>query len=132
MAECREFDLIGCYAIIQGETYVLGALLYPDEDISDGTPYGTIRDNYEDSTGTELATFSFYPLTYDALTQKTTITPYLTKETTRALPFTKFQNEEGDTPTLRNSLVYEIGITKSTGENIVLISSSFVQVIPHT
>jgi hypothetical protein len=132
---CKTFNLINnedsCRAIIQGETYFKFSLRYTG-DVSTGTPYGTIRNNYEDELGTELAVFDFYPLLYDGLADKTTIAPYLTKEATRALPITKFQAQEDEEPTVKNSLVYEIGITLTTGVNIVLISSSFVQVIPHT
>ena len=131
---CKQFNLTNentsCRAVIQGETYFkISAILYPG-DISTGTPYGTIRDNYEDNSGTELGLFSFYPLTYNGVEDKTTIAPYLTKEVTRALPITRFQ-ATGDAPTVRNSLPYEIGITLTTGENIVLIYG-FIQVIPHT
>jgi hypothetical protein len=132
---CKTFNLTdnedSCRAIIQGETYSRFAIRYTS-DVSTGSPYGTIRNNYEDEAGVELAVFDFYPLTYDGLTDKTTIAPYLTKEATRALPITKFQARDDEEPNVKNCLVYEIGITLTTGVNIVLISSSFVQVIPHT
>lgn len=131
---CKSLNLTNetnCWAIIQGETYTKIAFRYPG-DLTTATPYGTIRTNYEDELGTELAVFNFYPLTYDVDTDKTTITPYLTKEQTRELPITKYQATEDDTPSVKNCLVYEIGITLDSGVNMVLVSSSFIQVIPHT
>lgn len=131
---CKTLHLINqehCLAIIQGETYTKLTIL-KSGDFSDAIPYGTIRDNYEDKNGIELAIFSFFPLTYNLTTDKTTIAPFLSKEITRSLPMTKFQANEDEIPTVKNCLVYEIGLTLLTGENIVLISSSFIQVIPHT
>lgn len=131
---CKSLNLTNetyCLAIIQGETYTKLTFLKKG-DFTTATPYGTIRNNYEDENGEELGVFSFFPLTYDVLADKTTIAPYLPKEVTRALPITRYQALEDDIPTVKNSLVYEIGLTLVTGENIVLVQSSFVQVIPHT
>ena len=137
MSNCQYFHLINtatsCRAMIQGDYFSPDRLtiLYPG-DVSDAIPYGFIRDEYKDSGGDLLATFSYLPLTYDNVENKTTIPFYIPSAETVLIPFTKYQGEEGSEPNKRNCWVYEVGITLSNGngEKIVLIANSFVQVIP--
>lgn len=131
---CRQFNLINnstrCTAIVQGEYMSPDRLtLIAEGDLSSGTPYGRIRNNYAEENGTILGEFSFLPMTYDISTDKTTLPVFLPADVSALLPYTKFQGGD-DEPSKRNCWMYEIGVIMSPTVNRVLVANSFIQVIP--
>ena len=103
-------EIINNITIIQGQTYYLPPFEI-DGDWTGGVCRGQIRDKYlylEDSV--VLAYFQFEDLTYDSVTDKTTVKPYIDHQFTSLIPPTKWRRV-GD-PSDRNAYVFDIEIEK--------------------
>ncbi len=114
------------YAIRQGKTYQI-SFNYA-EDVTTATPLGQIRTNYAQDENILLASFSFLPMVYDLITNKTTITAQLSAQQTESIPYTKYQGT--DSPNIRNCYVYDMELVFPDGTVKVLAPTAFVQVIP--
>lgn len=117
---------IGDLAIIQGATFLLS--LRKSGNYSLYTPRAQIRDNYLSEGGALFAEFSFLPLTYDGVEDKTSISLTLTDEQTSALPITRYQGD--GTLSVRTALVYDVELESPAGDMVKVLEASFVQVKP--
>ena len=121
-------DLIGDYAIIQGESWNAEkhtGLAFPYGDWRSWTPSGQIRSALKDDAGELLATFSWGEPLWDEDRNITVFYPQLSALTTASLPVTKYQGN--NTLSIKTALVYDIEIAL----NGVIKKGSFgyVQVI---
>ena len=118
--------VIGDLAITQGATYQISFNF--TGDYSTYSPRSQIRSGYLADNGELLASFSFLPLSYDAVNNKTQITLTLSDELSSSLPPTKYQGS-GRLNT-SSAYVYDVELEAPTGEVVKVISASFVQVKP--
>lgn len=135
---CQSFNLacssLGDFAIYQGVTFNSVTFYYRDLDLSAYSPLGQIRDNYAESNGQILATFSFSPLTYGSVTvgtetfNATIIQPILTASETLNIPSTAQRSSE-DAPFFAglNGWVYDIKLI-DTNQTVIVVRG-FVEVI---
>ena len=114
------------FAIVQGATYQV-SFRYPS-DVSLATPYGQIRTKYAQDVNELLADFSFLPMVYDSLENKTLITAQLTADQTSQIPYTKYQG--GDNPSIRNCHVYDMELHFVGGIKKKIVTVGLVQVKP--
>lgn len=121
---------LGDIAIKQGKTFTL--TVYYKGDRSAWGIRGQIRDNYAEVEGVILANFTFLPLEYDAVEDSTRITLVLKGSVTELLPSTRYQAQEGQTPSVTNCYVYDVEIIDPLDVTNVIdvIEASFVQVKP--
>ena len=118
------------YAILQGATYSF-TLSIPG-DFSRWIPLAQIRKNIADIDPLVLASFNFAPLTWDNLTNLTTITPYLTATQTQSLPVTPLRASVNETlkPGI-NVWLYDLELENPdvSSNKIKIIRSSNVEVL---
>lgn len=121
---------LGDQAIRQGGSFSI-SFSY-EGDYSSWSPKSQIRNNYLVNNGLILAEFSFLPLAYNSITDKTTITLSLKADITSSLPITNYQGSENVTPTVNNCLVYDVELIDPNDiTNVIkLVDPSFIQVIP--
>ena len=124
-----------CCAIKQGETFNYVTFFYPD-DVSSYTPRGEIRDNYADSGGNLLATFTFDPLVYANVTLpgggmdfRTIIIPSLSAATTETIPFTQNRKTVND-PVIVGRNVYVYDIELELAGTVIKLAYGWVEVLP--
>ena len=118
------------YSIDQGADYSKVAFNYPG-NISSWTPKGSIRYTWldQDSFSQPLAIFSFLPLIYDSITDKTLISPTLAASQT-LIPHTRNRQNALTPVNLGVSVyVYDIDITSPSGVVMRLVSG-YVEVNP--
>lgn len=113
--------------IKQGETYYFPPFEI-DNDWTGGVPRGQIRDKYlylEDSE--VLAYFQFEDLTYDSVTDKTTVKPYINHQFTSSIPpHPKWKR--GNILSEKNTYLLDIEIEKDGV--VTKIDTHFVEIIP--
>jgi hypothetical protein len=115
------------YAITQGKTYQIS--LNYEGDVTAATPLGQIRSNYAQvPENTLLATFSFLPMVYDSLIDKTTITAQLSAADTENIPYTIYQGT-GKIST-RTCYVFDMELHYPDGVVKELMPLGFVQIKP--
>jgi hypothetical protein len=123
-----------CHAIIQGATYYLPVIYYP-EDISTWVVRGQIRKNYADLEPTVLANFSFNPIVYGSTTlngveaSRSMIRGFIPANITATIPTTpRLRKSVADRAIIgTNVWVYAIEIASPSSEVIRLLNG-FVEV----
>lgn len=113
-------------AIVQGATYQI-TFVY-EGDVTLAIPRGQIRTKYAQDENILLATFSFLPMTYDIVANKTTITAELSAVQTASIPYTKYSGV--GVPSIRNCHVYDLELAFPDGVVKKLAPVAFVQVVP--
>lgn len=112
-------------AIQQGRDTKI-TILYPGDQTT-GIPNAEIRDRTIEQGGTILATFSYDPLTYDGVTDKTTITLTLSATETELIP----ETPEIKSDRLQSADKYDQwdAYLAIGGENLRMVEQGFVQVL---
>lgn len=122
-------DTIYDRAITQGKTFVRDVLWAGDYSL--WTPRATIRDNYKESSGAILATFSFnapvYPVDIETVSY-TAFRMFLPATDTALLPMTIFQGKQSNLK-IGKAYVWDFEIQSSAGE-VLGLDAGWVQVKP--
>jgi hypothetical protein len=120
-------NLIDDLAVVQGKTYAKLDLRFPG-DRSLWLPRAQIRRRwyYKEEGADPLAEFSFLPLVYDVLSDKTLVSPRLSADVTAAIPPSKYQ-EGGD---LTGAYVWDLELTDPDTDQVIGLDWGWVQVKP--
>jgi hypothetical protein len=119
-------SFIANFAIVQGASYQISFIYAGDTTMS--IPKGQIRTKYAQDENILLADFSFGTMSYDLMTNETTIIANLSATQTAQIPYTKYQGI--GTPSIRNCHVYDMELTFPSGIVEKLSTTGFVQVLP--